>query len=143
MMQRAEVITEQLPLKLLTAGRLTGLPHSVELRFVRSEEAVFVLRGDRSSDWVLNALAGEPRVRAGQMIYPVFVGKATPQEHARTLGQFLTRYGTRIVDNWYGRAELCLKLRPTGPPTQRNSVRGETNAKLDFESWKSVGNNYY
>jgi ubiquinone/menaquinone biosynthesis C-methylase UbiE len=142
MMQPAAVITQPLTLKLLTPGRRTGLLHIVELRFARSEEAFFVLAGDRSSDWVLNALAGATRVRVGQMVYPVFVGKATPQEHAWTLGQFLTRYGTRIVDNWYARAELCLKLRPAGPSTQRNAARGEMDAKLDFESWKSVGNNY-
>ncbi len=143
MMQDAEVITEPLTLKLLIAGRRTGLPHIVELRFARSEGAFFVLAGARSSDWVLNAFAGAPRIRVGQMVYPVFVDKATPQEHARTLGQFLTRYGARIVDNWYARAELCLKLHPTGPPTQRNALRGEMQAKMDFESWKSAGNNYY
>ncbi len=143
MMQHLEVITTPLTLKLLTAGRRTGLPHIVELRFVRFEEAFFVFAGDRSSDWVLNALARAPRVRVGQSVYPVFVCKATPQEHARTLGQFVRRYGARIVDNWYARAELCLKLYPTGPPTQRNVVRGEMDAKLDFESWKSLGNNYF
>jgi ubiquinone/menaquinone biosynthesis C-methylase UbiE len=142
-MQHAEVVTDPLTLKLLTAGRRSGLPHVVELRFARSEEAFFVLAGDRSSDWTLNALAGASRVRVGQMIYPVFVSKATPQEHARTLRQFLSRYGNRIVDTWYARAELCLKLHPSGPPTQRNTVRGEMDAKLDFASWKSVGNNYY
>jgi ubiquinone/menaquinone biosynthesis C-methylase UbiE len=143
MMQHAEVITDPLKLKLLTAGRRTGLPHIVELRFVRSEGAFFVLAGDGSSDWVLNALRGSSRVRVGQMVYPVIVDKATPREHARTLGLFVTRYGTRTVDNWYARAELCLKLYPTGPPTQRNAFRGEMDAKLDFESWKSVGNNYF
>jgi ubiquinone/menaquinone biosynthesis C-methylase UbiE len=143
MMQHAEVITEPLTLKLLTTGRRTGLPHIVELRFTRSEEAFFVIAGDRASDWVLNALAGAPRVRVGQMVYSVFVGKGTPQEHARTLEQFLTRYGTRIVENWYARAELCLKLQPTGPPTQRNAVRGEMDTKLTFESWKSEGNSYF
>ncbi len=142
-MQHAEVVTDPLTLKLLTAGRRSGLPHVVELRFARSEEAFFVLAGDRSSDWTLNALAGASRVRVGQMIYPVLVSKATPQEHARTLRQFLSRYGNRIVDTWYARAELCLKLHPSGPPTQRNTVRGEMDAKLDFASWKSVGNNYY
>jgi ubiquinone/menaquinone biosynthesis C-methylase UbiE len=143
MIQHAEVITEPLTLKLLTTGRRTALPHIVELRFARSEEAFFVLAGDRASDWVLNAFAGAPRVRVGQMLYTVIVDKATPQEHARTLGQFLTRYGARIVDTWYARAELCLKLHPTGPATQRNAVRGEMDATLDFESWKSVGNSYF
>jgi ubiquinone/menaquinone biosynthesis C-methylase UbiE len=143
MMQHTEVIIEPLTLKLLTAGRMTGLPHIVELRFARSEETFFVLAGDRSSDWVLNALAGASKVRIGQMVYPVFADKATPQEHAHTLRQFLKRYGTRIVDNWYARAELCLKLHPTGPPTQRNAVRGEMDAKLDYESWKSEGNSYF
>jgi ubiquinone/menaquinone biosynthesis C-methylase UbiE len=143
MMQHAEVITEPLTLKLLTAGRRTGLPHIVELRFSRSEEAFFVLAGDRASDWVLNSLAGEPRVRIGERVYPVSVGKATPQERAQTLEQFLTRYGARIVDTWYARAELCLKLQPTGPPTHRNALRGEMDAQLDFKSWKSEGNNYF
>jgi ubiquinone/menaquinone biosynthesis C-methylase UbiE len=143
MMQQAEVVTEPLTLKLLTAGRRTGLPHIVELRFARSDEAFFVFAGDRSRDWVLNALARAPRVRVGQSVYPVFVRKATPQEQARTLGQFVKRYGARIVDNWYARAGLCLELYPTGPPTQRNAVRGEMDAKLDFESWKSVGNSYF
>jgi ubiquinone/menaquinone biosynthesis C-methylase UbiE len=142
-MQHPEVIGEPLTLKLLTAGRRTGLPHIVELRYVRFEEAFFVIAGDNSSDWVLNALAAAPRVRVGQSVYPIFVCKATPQEQARTLGQFVKRYGARIVDNWYARAELCLKLYPTGPPTQRNAVRGEMDAKQDFESWKSVGNSYF
>jgi ubiquinone/menaquinone biosynthesis C-methylase UbiE len=143
MMHHSEVIAEPLTLKLLTAGRRTGLPHIVELRFVRFEESFFVFAGDSSSDWVLNAIAGAPRVRVGQSVYPAFVYKATSQERARTLGQFVKRYGVRIVDNWYARAGLCLKLYPTGPPTQRNAVRGEMDAKIDFASWKSVGNNYY
>lgn len=143
MMQRAEVITDPLTLKLLTAGRRTGLPHIVELRFVRSGGAFFVFAGDGSSDWVLNALAAAPRVRVGQSVYPVSVCKATPEEQSRTLRRFAERYDARVVDNWYVRAELCLKLEPTGPPTQRSAVRGEMDAKLDFESWKSAGNSYF
>jgi len=143
MMQQAEVITEPRTLKLLTAGRRTRLPHIVELRFARSEGAFFVLTGNRSSDWVLNALAGSPRVRIGQMVYPLSVSKATPQEHARTIAQFLTRYGAQIVDNWYSHTQLCLKLEPIGPPTFRNAIRGEMDAKVDFESWKSAGNSYF
>jgi ubiquinone/menaquinone biosynthesis C-methylase UbiE len=142
-MQHPEVIGEPLTLKLLTAGRRTGLPHIVELRYVRFEEAFFVIAGDNSSDWVLNALARAPKIRVGQSVYPIFVRKATAQEHARTLGQYVKRYGARIVDNWYARAELCLKLYPTGPPNQRNAVRGEMDARLDFESWKSVGKGYF
>jgi ubiquinone/menaquinone biosynthesis C-methylase UbiE len=143
MMQYTEVITKPRTLKLLTRGRHTGLPHIVELRFTRSEEAFFVLAGDGSSDWVLNALAGSPRVRIGQMVYSVSVGKATPQEHTRTIGQFLTRYGAQIVDSWYRNAQLCLRLQPIGAPTSRNAVRGEMDAQLDFESWKTKGNNYF
>jgi len=143
MPQHPEVIAEPLTLKLLTAGRRTGLPHIVELRFARSEGAFFVLAGDRSSDWVLNALSGLPRVRIGQIVYPVSVGKATPQEHTRTIRQFLTRYGVQIVDSWYRHAQVCLKLQPIGPPTSRNAVRGEMEAKLDFESWKTKRNNYF
>jgi ubiquinone/menaquinone biosynthesis C-methylase UbiE len=143
MMQYAEVITEPRTLKLLTRGRHTGLPHIVELRFTRSEETFFVLAGDGSSDWVLNALAGSPRVRIGQMVYTVSVSKATPHEHTRTIGQFLTRYGAQIVDNWYRHAQVCLKLQPIGPPTLRNAARGEMDAQLDFESWKTKGNNYF
>ena len=143
MMQHPEVIPESLTLKLLTAGRRTGLPHIVELRFARSEEAFFVLAGDRSSDWVLNALAGAPRVRVGQVVYRVLVSKATPQELARTLEQFVTRYGARITDTWYAKAELCLRLKPFGPPNLRSALRGEMDAKLDFESWKSEGNSYF
>jgi ubiquinone/menaquinone biosynthesis C-methylase UbiE len=143
MMQHHEVIAEPLTLKLLTAGRRTSLPHIVELRFVRFEDAFFVFAGDSSSDWVLNALGGAPRVRVGKSVYPVFVCKATPQEQARSFRQFVRRYGARIVDNWYARADLCLKLYPTGPPTQRNAVRGEMDTKLDFESWKSAGNSYF
>lgn len=143
MIQQPEVIAEPLTLKLLSAGRRTGLPHIVELRFIRLEEGFFVFAGDSSSDWVLNALARAPRVRLGQSVYPVFVCKATPQEQALALQQFVKRYGGRIVDNWYARAELCLKLHPTGPPTQRSAVRGEMDTKLDFESWKSTGNSYF
>jgi ubiquinone/menaquinone biosynthesis C-methylase UbiE len=143
MMQRPEIIAEPLTLKLLTAGRHTGLPHIVELRFVRFEEAFFVFAGNRSSDWVLNALARAPKVRVGQSVYPVFGCMATPQEQARALQRFVRRYGARIVVNWYRRAEICLKLYPTGPATQRNDMRGELDAKLDFESWKSLGNGYF
>jgi ubiquinone/menaquinone biosynthesis C-methylase UbiE len=143
MMQQAEVVTEPLTLKLLTAGRRTGLPHIVELRFVRSEEAFFVFAGNRSSDWVLNGLAGSPRARIGQIVYPVSVSKATSLEHTRTLGRFLTRYGPRVVDSWYRHAQLCLKLKPIGPPTLRNAVRGEMDTKLDFESWRSKGDSYF
>jgi len=143
MMRHPEVVAEPLTLKLLTAGRRSGLPHIVELRFVRFEEAFFVFAGDSSSDWVLNALAGAPRVRVGQMVYPVVVSKATPQERARTLEQFVTRYGVRITDNWYAKAEFCLRLQPIGPPTLRNALRGEMDARLDFASRKSEGNSYF
>ena len=143
MMQHPEAIVEPLTLKLLTAGRRTGLPHIVELRFVRFEGAFFVFAGDSSSDWVLNALGGTPRVRVGQSVYPILVCKATLQERAQCLRQFVKRYGSRIVDNWYARAEFCFRLHPTGPPIQRNAVRGEMDSKLDFESWKSAGNSYF
>lgn len=143
MMQPAEAITQPLTLKLLTTGRRTGLPHIVELRFARSEEGFFVLAGHRSSDWVLNALAGPLRIRTGEMTYSVSASKATPQEHARALDQFLKRYGARIVNDWYARAEFCLKLSPTRSPTKRKAIHGEMDAKQDFDSWKRIGNNYY
>ena len=53
--------------KLITAGRLTGLPHIVTVRYVRAGGDYYVLAGRARSDWALNALSrGTAKVRFGE-----------------------------------------------------------------------------
>jgi len=130
--------------KLVTRGRTTGLPHVAVVRFVHRDGTFYLLAGKTRSDWALNALAsGEAKLRLLEDVYPVSVSRATDGERKQALGLFSKKYGRRLTDEWYSRAELCLRLEQTSPPTRRGGVRGENDVKTTLAEWRSKKGNYY
>lgn len=133
----------QRTLKLITRGRLTGVPHIAELRFVYLDNAIYVVAGNSHSDWVLNALASrETKVKIGQTIYPVVAKAGSKLEKEHALDSFRRKYGARIIDQWYGGAQLCLRLDQSGLPIARGPVRGEADTLANFSEWKKIGTPY-
>ena len=131
-------------MKLITEGRLTKLPHIVQIRFVTLDGSFFVLAGDGKSDWVLNALrAGKAKVRARDWIFEVAVRKASEGEEEKTLQAFTSKYGGRVVRDWYSKAATCLRLTPEGPPVQRGAIRGEGEATTTYREWLTQNSDYY
>lgn len=130
--------------KLITEGRLTKLPHIVEIRFVAVEGSFYVLAGEGKSDWVLNALrAGKAKVRARDWVFEVSVRKATEREEQRTAETFTSKYGRRVFTDWYSKATTCLCLTPEGPPVQRGIIKGEGEANTTYRQWLSQNSDYY
>lgn len=131
-------------LKLITVGRLTGLPHVTELRYVNTQGLLFVLAGSAGSDWVLNALAfGRAKINTGEVTYQVGARTATKVEKEQSLESFRKKYGSNTVSQWYRNAELCLRFEPIGPPQIRGSLKGESQTSTDFVQWRLKGRNYY
>jgi deazaflavin-dependent oxidoreductase (nitroreductase family) len=130
--------------RLETRGRKTNLPHVVDLRYLLLDGSFLVLAGSKDSDWVLNALKrGRAVVRVGEEVFEVSARYATEQERGAALEGFQKKYGRRFVDAWYGNAQACLCLTPTGPPTKRGSASGELSAKIDFHEWAKKRRDYY
>jgi ubiquinone/menaquinone biosynthesis C-methylase UbiE len=131
-------------MKLITEGRLTTIPHIVEVRFVVLDGSFFVLAGDQRSDWVLNALrTGKARVRAGDWIYEVAVRRASESQKKKTFEAFTSKYGGKVVQDWYSKAGACLCLRPERPPVQRGTIKGEGDATTTYQEWLRQGSEYY
>ena len=131
-------------LKLNTVGRITGLPHIVELRFVRIEDAFYVFAGQANADWVLNALhsrTGKLTLQTWQ--FPVRASKAPEEEKNRAYSALKQKYGSRIVTDWYAESGLCLKLVQFRSPIPKSAVRGEGEAEQDYEAWKLRHRDYY
>lgn len=127
-------------IKLITRGRLTGLPHIAELRFTHLNHAIYVLAGSSKSDWVLNAVASrDAKIKIAEISYHAIPHAATTIEKEQVLQSFRRKYGSRIVDQWYGGAELCLRLERSSTPITRGAVRGEAEATADFSQWKKSG----
>jgi ubiquinone/menaquinone biosynthesis C-methylase UbiE len=145
-MQRVEAIAETgqtETLKLITFGRITGLPHVAELRYAYLDGLFFVLASSASNDWVLNALAsGKCKAKIGQVVHQVEASTTTPLEKARTLEIFRSKYGSRVLEQWYRNTQACLRLHPLGPPSATGVVRGENKALVTFREWRSQGYNY-
>jgi ubiquinone/menaquinone biosynthesis C-methylase UbiE len=113
-------------------------------RFVFSEGAFFLLAGKSRSDWALNALAaGAAKVRIGEESYQASAERSTEVEKERVLGLFSKKYGRRLTEEWYSKAELCLKLTPSSPPTRRGGASGETDVKTTLDEWRSKNGDYY
>jgi len=131
-------------IKIVTQGRTTKLPHIVRVRFVLRESSFFVLAGKRNSDWVLNALtAGTARVRLGNLVIPTSVSEATEKERANTVTAFTTKYGPRVVRDWYATVDVAIRLTPEGPTVERGPVKGEGEATSTYEDWRSQKMGYY
>jgi ubiquinone/menaquinone biosynthesis C-methylase UbiE len=131
-------------LKLITSGRVTGLPHVAELRYTRLDGSFFVLASSVTSDWVLNSLAGGIcKVKVGEIVYEVKAKTATTIEKTKALEDCRRKYGSRLFDQWYKNAQTCLRLDPIGPASIRGAVRGENEALATFHEWRSQGSNYH
>lgn len=131
-------------IKLISEGRRTGLPHVTELRFAFVDGSFFVLSGQDKSDWVKNSLkAGTSKVRTSDLVFEVTARTATAPERESTIQAFTSKYGARVVRDWYLHPEICLRLTPERPPTQRGVVRGEGEATTTYSQWVSHNRDYY
>ncbi len=130
--------------KLITHGRITGLPHVVEVRFSFLQGSFFVLAGEANSDWVQNALNdGRAKLRTRELVFNVVARTASEDEKTRALEDFASKYGGRVVRDWYSNPADCLRLTPEGPPAQRGAVRGEGEATTTFQEWVTQNKDYY
>jgi SAM-dependent methyltransferase len=131
-------------IKLVTEGRLTRLPHIVEVRFVHVDGSFYVLAGSERSDWVLNALrAGKAKVRTQELVFHVSARDTTQSEKERALQAFNSKYGGRVMKDWYPNTSICLRLTPEGAPTRRGAVKGENEATTTYGEWLSLNREYY
>jgi ubiquinone/menaquinone biosynthesis C-methylase UbiE len=131
-------------IKIITEGRVSKLPHVAEVRFVCQNGSFFVLAGDERSDWVLNALKSKrAKVRTGEFVYVVDVRNSSEEERSTTLEEFTSKYGSRVVNDWYSEPGACLRLTPVGVPTQRGAVKGEGNATSTYADWVAKEKEYY
>ncbi len=129
--------------KLITHGRITGLPHVVEVRFSFLQSSFFVLAGEANNDWVKNALNdGRAKLRTRELVFNMVARTASEDEKARALEDFASKYGGRVVRDWYSKPTACLCLTPKGPPTQRGAVRGEGEATTTFQEWLTQNKDY-
>lgn len=131
-------------IKIITEGRVSKLPHIVQVRFILRDGSFFVLGGARRSDWVLNALnAGVAKVRVRGLVYNAVGAEANDDEKNNVFDAFVSKYGPRVVNDWYPRSALCLRLTPEGPPTQRGAVKGEGQATSTYSEWLVQNREYY
>lgn len=145
------ILSQQFPdvaigstVKVITQGRRTGLPHVVEIRFSFLDGSFFVFAGEANSDWVQNAMSNrKAKVRTRDLVFNVIVGLATEDEKERALEDFASKYGGRVVRDWYSSPSACLRLIPDGPPLQRGAVRGEGEATTTYKEWREQNKNYY
>src|SRR5215472_15546729 len=132
-------------MRLVTVGRRTGLPHIVEVRFVKVNNSFLVLGGNGRSNWVRNALAqGKARARIGQWSYDCSVRIALEPTNVDIIRLFEKKYGGRIIKQWYSEATVPLEVFPLSSPNLRGAPRGEFETTQDFSEWqKHKGSNYY
>jgi ubiquinone/menaquinone biosynthesis C-methylase UbiE len=137
-------LTSEPTLKIITEGRVSKLPHVAEVRFVCQNASFFVLAGAERSDWVLNALKwNRAKVRTRELVYEVKAEDASQEERSDSLRAFITKFGSRIVKDWYSNPGACLKLTPIADPTRRGALKGEANATTTFADWVAKENEYY
>lgn len=131
-------------IKLITKGRRTKLPHVVEIRFTFRDGSFFVLAGERTSDWVRNALKeGKAKVRTHEFVFNVSARIATREEMAEAVEGFSSKYGSRIVREWYSNPAACISLTPQERPLRRGTVKGEGEATMTYDEWLSQSADYY
>jgi SAM-dependent methyltransferase len=138
------VVPQARTIKLITKGRITGLPHVVELRFVIANNTFLVLAGARPTDWLRNCLtSGQAVVRLHDLMYEVSARVATQDERVAARAAFVAKYGLGTFRNWYGDRSECLWLAPSSPPLVRSpgSALGQT--RQDYEEWKKQNRDYY
>jgi SAM-dependent methyltransferase len=131
-------------MKLITAGRITGLPHIVEVRFSVRDGSFYALAGVAKSDWVKNALArGSARVHVGDVQVESDVSLATEEERVEVLEDFRQRYGKKVVQDWYSKSRVAVRFVPNGPSFTKVRESGELGSKTDFRAWKAQNLSYY
>lgn len=131
-------------IRLITAGRTTGLPHIVKVRFIFNLGSFYALSGKGESDWVRNALAyGTVKIRLGEYLYETKASLASAGERSTTLKGFASKYGRQMAEGWYSGAHSCIKLTPTGAPTQRGAARGEAHVETTLSDWRKKETGYY
>lgn len=131
-------------IKIVTQGRLTQLPHVVKVRFVFLDGSFYALAGESRSDWVLNALnTGKAKVRTSELVLNAVAKSATVIEKASVMEAFTSKYGSRVVHDWYSRTTACLRLTPVGQATRRGVVKGEGEATTTYLDWVSKNRDYY
>ncbi len=131
-------------IKIVTEGRRTGLPHVVEVRFSFLDDSFFVFAAEANNDWVQNAVsAGKAKVRTRELVFNVIARLATEDEQERALKDFSSKYGGRVVRDWYSNPAACLRLIPEMPPTRRGAVRGEGEATTSYKEWLEQNKDYY
>ncbi len=130
--------------RLSTRGRVTGLPHIVQLRYVRRDGSFIVIAGSAKSDWVLNLAGGRKGVlRLGELLYDVSAELLGLDEMQAVLAEFRLKYGGAVIDRWYLGAGAALRLAPVAPPAKRGSATGEMDAHSSFAEWRRRGADYY
>ncbi len=128
----------------MTRGRVTGLPHIVELRFVWARGAFYVISGSARSDWVLNVVgSGRGIVRLGEFLHEVAAVPASEADAPWALAEFRVKYGRVLVDRWYGGAESVVRLTPIAGPVRRGSPTGELETRSSLADWKRARSDYY
>ncbi len=131
-------------IKLVTEGRLTKLPHIAKVRFVFLDGSFYVVAGATKSDWVLNALtAGAAKVRTQELVFNTEARVATLEERARVLKAFATKFGARVVREWYSNPGVCLRLVPKDSPSTRGAIKGEAQATISYREWLTQNRDYY
>ena len=131
-------------IKIITEGRVSTLPHIVRVRFILRNGVFFVLGGDERSDWVLNALtSATAKVRAQELLFDTTVSAATNEEKNVVLEAFISKYGSRVVRDWYAKSAACLRLTPKGPPTHRGAAKGEGEVTTSYSDWLGRNKEYY
>lgn len=116
----------------------------MELRFARFDGVFFVLAGRENSDWVLNALHSKnAKCTLQGLQYQATAEISSEDERDRAYHDFIAKYGSRIVKDWYPMSSACLKLTPQGPPTPKAIVRGEGEVEVDYATWKLANHDYY
>ena len=141
---QADPAKSETTIKIITEGRVSKLPHVVQVRFILHGGSFFVLGGARRSDWVLNTLrSGVSKVRVQDLVFNAVVAEATDEEKNGVFDAFVSKYGSRVVNDWYPHSALCLRLTPQGPPTQRGAVKGEGQATSTYSEWLVQNKEYY
>ena len=130
--------------KIVTMGRVTGLPHIVRVRFILLDGKFYTLSGSAQSDWVLNALAqSSAKFRIQEYVWDVQVRKVDSNEKTSVIQAFSKKYGTRVVRDWYSDSEVCLCFLPKGEARKRAAVRGEGEVATTLTEWQAKNTNYY
>ncbi len=126
-------------IRLSTKGRLTGLPHIVQLRYTWMNGSFHAISGSPSSDWVLNLIKRPLAVvRISDFLYEVTAEVLGGQGADSVKDQFRRKYGRSLVERWYSKSQMVVRLTPTGTCVKRGGSAGELGARSTFGHWKKT-----